>query len=487
MFADAFLATAVPAGAVPIVATPPFPSLPESSGGAVKAVPVPGRTRAPQNPHLAENPSSNIHNDTWMSDAYPGRGPLGRSVETSSGAARPGICGSLTFDRRGRIVTICPSTISPPQARIIDPATLEVLATYDLPDAPTVDGTANYQNFAGGGYFFLDPRDRIWVITKTNHLFVLGQTPDGTEFRLRKDFDLTSRLNVNRERVTSALPDFQGRIWFVAKQTGKVGTFDRRTQKIRILRLDEEIQNSFTVGRNGVFIVSDKRLYRFTADRRGRPRISWKVRYRNTGETKPGQVNAGSGTTPTVLKDGYVAIADNADPINVVVYRTRPRLRGKKRLVCEVPVFSRGRSATENTLIGTGRSLIVENNFGYTDPFVPGGSSVVTEPGFARVDINKNGRGCRKIWTNREVRGASAVPKLSTRTGLIYTYTRPSDPNGSQSYYWTAIRFSNGRTAWNQYAGSGFIFNNNYAGLALGPDGTAYIGVIGGMTSLRDQ
>ena len=27
-------------------------------------------TVAPQNPHLARDPRSNIHNDTWMTDAY---------------------------------------------------------------------------------------------------------------------------------------------------------------------------------------------------------------------------------------------------------------------------------------------------------------------------------------------------------------------------------------------------------------------------------
>jgi hypothetical protein len=29
-------------------------------------------------------------------------------------------------------------------------------------------------------------------------------------------------------------------------------------------------------------------------------------------------------------------------------------------------------------------------------------------------------------------------------------------------------------------------FNNNYAGLAIGPDGTAYIGTFGGLQALRD-
>ena len=74
------------------------------------------------------------------------------------------------------------------------------------------------------------------------------------------------------------------------------------------------------------------------------------------------------------------------------------------------------------------------------------------------------------------------VPKLSTKTGLIYAYTRPDDPS-AQGYYWTAIDWRNGKTVWSQYAGSGLSFNNNYAGLAIGPDGTAYLGVIGGIVS----
>jgi hypothetical protein len=150
-----------------------------------------------------------------------------------------------------------------------------------------------------------------------------------------------------------------------------------------------------------------------------------------------------------------------------------------------VPVFSPGKSATENSIITAGRSLIVENNYGYQDPFGPN-TGAVTEPGFARVDVKRNGKGCKRVWTNVDVRAPTAVPKLSTKTGLIYTYTRPPDPSGAQGYYWTALSFRNGETAWSQYAGSGLPFNNNYAGLALGPDGTAYLGTIGGILALRD-
>jgi hypothetical protein len=185
------------------------------------------------------------------------------------------------------------------------------------------------------------------------------------------------------------------------------------------------------------------------------------------------------------MDGGLVAIADNADPMNIVVYRTKAKLRkGEKRKVCEQPVFGMGASATENSLMTAGRALVVENNYGYQDPFGPN-TGMVTEAGFARVDMNRKRTGCKLVWTNRDARAPSVVPKLSTKTGLIYTYTRPPD-DAAQGYYWTAIDFRSGETKWNRFAGAGLLFNNNYAGLSLGPDGTAYLGVIGGMIALRD-
>lgn len=464
----------------------PAPSLPDFSGKAFKATPIKGATRAPQNPFMAKNQKSNIHNDTWMTGTYSWPGPLGRNLVSSSGAAGNGVCSTIAFDSRGRIVTVCVSTIATPQARIVDPDTLEVIDTYDLPNASPVGNTPAYQNFSAGGYFYLNNKNELVIPTRNNHIMILGQTPDGSQFQLVDDIDVTSVVDPATERMNSALPDFDGLLWFVVKQTGEVGTIDPETDQIRVLALGEEIQNSFTVDRNAVYVATSKKLYKLTKHKNGKPRIQWSAKYRNDGTQKPGQADAGTGTTPDILTGGYVAIVDNANPENMVVYRTADKLRGKKRKVCEVPVFKKNKSATENSLITTGRSLIVENNYGYTDIFAPGSNTVVTEAGFARVDIRKDGKGCRKIWTNWTERGASVVPKMSSKTGLIYTYTRPPDPSGSQGYYWSAIDFRNGKTAWNKYAGSGFLFNNNYAALGLGPDGTAYIGVIGGIASLKD-
>ena len=413
-------------GAGPAAADPIAPgaatSLPTATGGPVRAQPGPA-TRVPQNPGLARNPRSNIHDDTWMTDSYPFSGPPRPRVGARLGrdAGRGVRLAGLRPARADRVgVPVGRGGAAGPHHRPLDAAHPGQLRP---PPGAGRAGDKTFQNFTGGGYFFLDPRDRIWSASKTSHLLVIAEGAGGTSLRKVADYDLTGVLNPD-ERVTSALPDFRGRVWFVSKRGGKVGVLDPRTRRIRVKRLGEEVENSFAVDRDAVYIVSDRRMYRMSAGRRGRPRIDWSVRYRNSGIVKPSQVDAGSGTTPTIMAGGYVAITDNADPMNVVVYRRATRLRrGARRIVCQVPVFHRGASATENSLLTAGRTLVVENNYGYQDPFGPM-TGALTEPGFARVDVRRGGRGCRKVWETFTERAPSVVPKLSARAGLVYTYTR---------------------------------------------------------------
>jgi hypothetical protein len=168
------------------------------------------------------------------------------------------------------------------------------------------------------------------------------------------------------------------------------------------------------------------------------------------------------------------------------VYRTAKRLRPHvRRVVCQVPVFGKGASATENSLLGSGRSLIVENNYGYQDPFGPM-AGTITKPGFARVDISRNREACRVAWTNRTERAPTVVPKLSTKTQLIYAYTQDPDGTGGQVWSWVALSARTGKRVFKVPAGNGLLGNNNYAGIALGPTGTAYLGTIGGISALRN-
>src|SRR5690606_34969548 len=109
------------------------------------------------------------------------------------------------------------------------------------------------------------------------------------------------------------------------------------------------------------------------------------------------------GTTPTLLGDDWVAIADNAEPrLHVLVYRRRPDVPSGERLVCEIPLFAEGASATDNSFIGIGRSLVVENNAGY-DIFPTMMFGKTGAGGVARVDLDAEGTGCSVVWESSEI------------------------------------------------------------------------------------
>jgi hypothetical protein len=442
---------------------------------------ITGIPPTPRNRFMAPNGRSEIHDDAWQTDAYTWAGPLGRSpVVTSTMITRD--CGSITFDARGRLVSVCIG-LAGPQLYMFDPSSLATLATLPLPPRQSLPANP-FQDFTGGGYFYLDARDRVVTATTTRHILVIAETAGG--FAQVADHDLSGVLT-SSEQITSALPDAHGLLWFVAKTDGVVGTLNLGTGAVRVMRLGHgsvgEIENSFAADQHGgVYIATDLRLYRFVAGPGGVPRVTWSVRYPNAGHAKPGQVDAGTGTTPTVMAGGYVNITDNADPMDVVVYRTAVHPR-RPRLVCRVAVFRRGASDTENSLIAAGRSMIVENNYGYTGPTVTENGGM-TAPGLARVDIDRNGRGCHTVWTNAAVAAPTVVAKLSEAAGLVYTYTK--GPGSADPWYFTALDFRTGRTVYRQLAGTGVDYNNNYAGIAIARDGAEYLGTLSGIVSMRD-
>jgi hypothetical protein len=322
------------------------------------------------------------------------------------------------------------------------------------------------------------------VISAANrHILVVGET-GGTAspgFAVRRDYDVSSKVKQG-DALISALPDWHGHIWFASKH-GVVGIVTPGSGKVSSIDTGEPIGNSFAVSQaGGVFIVTDKAMYRFEA-RRGRPAVTWRRIYPNIGIAKPGQTEKGSGTTPALIGHRYVAITDNADPMDVLVYERRPRTRGS-RLVCKQPVFKKGASDTDQSLIVTRRSMIVENNYGYTGPAATMNGGV-TSPGIERVDLDRGGRGCHAVWTN-QVRAPSVVPKLSLHAGLVYTYTKPKRDDHIDAWYLTALDFRTGETVYSRLAGAGAGFNNNYAPVTLGPHGIAYVGALVGLTMFRD-
>jgi hypothetical protein len=468
---------------VPAVPIPQNPSdlaaAPEFLGATAPPKPV-SAPAVPQNPFMAPNGRSNLHDDAYMTNTYLWSGPLGASMQTAS-TFLSADCASLTVDSAGRLLTVCVG-LEGPRLVMFAPGTLEQLAVMPLP--PRTSAGNPFTEFSGGGYFYLDQNDRVVIPTTNRQIWVVAETSGATGpgFTLEHAYDVSASLSEG-DKLISALPDWSGRIWF-ASTKGVVGTVDPATGTVKVIDLAEPIGNSFAVDQTGgVFIVTDRALYRFDPAADGSPSVSWREVYPNNGTVKPGQTEDGSGTTPNLMGSAYVAITDNADPMDVVVYRRAKRI-STSRLVCSVPVFAAGEGSTDNSLIGTGRSIIVENNYGYTGPSSTlNGAS--TAPGIERVDINRAGAGCSAVWHSDE-RAPSAVPKLSLANGLVYAYTKPPRSDGVDAWYLTALSFRSGKTVYERLAGTGLGFNSNYAPVSVGPDGTAYVGVLGGLVLLRD-
>jgi hypothetical protein len=456
--------------AIPIPEGPDAATLPTFIGSPAKPRPVKGTT-VPQNPYMAANGRSNLHDDAYMTDSYTQSGPLGHAIQrTSTFLGRE--CASTAFDAKGRIVTVCVG-LDGPQLQLMDPHTLDTLAVFPLP--PRIpSGGSPFTDFSGGGYFYLDNQDRAVIPTTTGHIWVVGESATG--FSLVRDYDVTTAVPPG-DKIESALPDWSGRIWFISAK-GVVGYVDPANGAVRSLATGETIGNSFATDETGgVYVVTDAALYRFATDRAGAPIVTWRSSYPNDGTAKPGQTEIGSGTTPTITGP-YVAITDNADPIDIAVYRRESGAR-----VCTQPLFQKGQSDTDQSLIAAGNSLVAENNYGYSGPTATenGGS---TAPGLERVDISPAG-GCHTEWHSNE-RAPSVVPKVSLAAGLVYTYTKDQRADGKDAWYFTALDFRDGHTVYKRLAGEGLGFNNNYAPVTLGPDGTAYVGVLGGLVELGD-
>ncbi len=484
-------------------ATPPIPIpsdprdllLEPFAGKPATAKPMNGLD-IPRHPFMAPNDASNIHNDSYQSDSYDRPGPLGHNLQVTS-TLFVAECATVTFDSRGRIVTVC---VSPTGAslKLIDPTSLATIANYTLPARKL--GSFSFTDFSGGGYFYLDHRDRAVISTFNGHLITVRVGLDS--LALVRDIDLSDVTNGSG--IQSALPDWDGRVWFVT-QSGVVGFVKPNGAVVhRQLREGETIANSFAMDESGgVFIVSTAALYRFDA-RDGKAAVTWRKGYDSGDRVKPGQVSQGSGTTPTLIGradspgGGWVAITDNADPrMNVLVYQRGKAGPGKP--ICKQPVFPPGEGATDNSLISVPGGLIVENNYGYTGPLPRGVDVRVpdTTPGLVRIDVHYKAGGCHIDWSNDTARIPSLVSKASLATGLVYAYTHPSAAElpwagltlpllPPDSWFFTAFDARTGKQVWSQLTGTGLGYNNHYAPVSIGPDGAAYVGTLGGLIRIAD-
>jgi hypothetical protein len=473
----------------PIPAVPglPIPSLPTDlliptfEGAEATARPISAPV-VPQNPYLAPNGRSSMHNDAYSTDAYAVSGPLGHSLTVTSRSYGVRECATIAFDSHDRVVGLC-GGLEGFTMMVINPVTLNVVDELLISQRDLTSGANPLTDICGGTYFFLDPNDHAFATTTDSGIAEIEVAADGTLTRVR-DWPMASYLDEGDCLVATGV-DWRGTLWWFSQQ-GVIGTLDRNSGRVRATRLPtgEGIFNSVSSDETGgMYLVTTHATYRMDASAlSGEPRVTWRIPYDRGTQVKPGTLSQGSGTSPTLIGKRWLAIADNAEPrTNIVVYDRR---RGvTKRLHCQVPVLADGASATENSLVAAGKSLIIENNYGYSG-FQATLLGRSTTPGMARVLIEPDG--CRVAWTNNDVIAPTSVPKASLGNGLVYAYTKPVRSDLIDAWYLTAIDIRTGKVAWSRLTGTGIQWNNHYASIYLGPDGTLYVATVAGLIRLAD-
>jgi hypothetical protein len=468
--------------------------------------------RAIRHAPLAQHPAmasggSNMHNDAYVSDVNAAPGPLGINSVIRSRTQGFGGYGTLTFDRKGRIVAVS-GNAREFQLELLDPETLEELASFDLPPRSwlfPLQGVMPWKYLGAGMYFYLDAQDRAVIPTTRNTLQVI-QTPDdpAAGFSLLREYDLSAHVATlpwpQQDSVAWVMPEWPpqdntadaARFWY-ATIAGLVGVVDAQSGDVITWRAPGEIiENSFAVGEEGVFMLTDRALYRMRVDAQNRIAVDWRREYDRGSAPKAGHITRGSGTSVTLAgtpEEGLVAVTDNAEPqIHLELYR---RTTGEK--VCSLPLFEAGKSGTDLSPLafehagadgrGNGHfSVMVENNYGHHVFPLPD-----AHPGIARIDAVRQGDGsfrCAQVWQTTEKGIAGA--KLALQSGLLYMYINDTSP--ALGNYFAAIDFHSGSTVYRQHTGMGHGYNAWQGVLFLHPDnGAIYTTTMFGLVKMQDS
>ena len=432
------LAKLVPDGWGPL---PPGPGRLATPGYVGRpASPQPVDVKVPENPHLAPTGVT-----TWT-------GPMGDSPHVWTKSYGLDGCRRVLVDSHGRLVSVC-GDADAPVLRLLDPDNLRQLASKDLPEG---------DHSPCSGAFYLDDHDRAVVATNDRRILAVSTADaDG-------DPDLTTQATVDLaddlpddDCVVGVQPDWQGRIWFVSNE-GRVGVVD--DGKVRVVDLAEQVAHPLTVTRDGVYVGTDEALYRIAAGPGAKPAVAWRTAY-----------DGGSGSAPVALSSGLVAIAVNADPkLEVVLHRPDD---GQE--VCRAAVFGDDEGSTDGGLVVAGDAVVVQNGHGYGGPL----STVLgrtTNRGLARVDSD-----CKVAWST-DLDVPSSAPAVSLASGLVFVYLKRHSWLGVDAWYLGAVDLRTGRLVYAVRTGLTLLADSHHGAVALGPDGSAYVPVLGGMVRVRD-
>ncbi len=435
--------------------------------------------KVPVNPYLSDG-RNGIHYDTYNSDVTNGPGPVGRDsnlVTRKLDLLGKSIPTSL-FDTRGRLITVMIS-FTRTFLYLIDPESLEILAEERLPRKDNIHIFKRNENDAsGGGYLHITPEDEVIVPLMNNIIAFYKVNDEGTEPRWEvvKEYNLNPVLP-DDTNLTDAVYDYQGQLWFTTSG-GTIGYIDRDSEKIRTYTFPEGLQNQIAIDNTGVYLVTLSEMNKLRIADDGEIELVWQSSYDN-GAGLNGLVSSGSGTSPTLFgnDNNLVVIADNGTPrMHLNVYH-----REDGRLICSIPVFSSEKTGCENSPVGYGNDILLEDNGGF-DLFF--GNPQDTNRGLVKIRIRDDLSGGDILWENNDLK-ATTTPLLSTASGLIYSYSLKEGDNGSDAWFMSLVDWETGKTVYEYWVGSGRNYPDMLQPVVL-YNGAFYIGTRTGMLKIRD-
>ena len=397
----------------------------------------------PANSHLASSVWPIYHGDSWAQHSTSRPAPAGGS--TRGELLLDGNPVFVLFDGDGDILTVAKNAGVATLWKI-ERETLTTVASVPLPAGGT---------FAGA-YGFVDAGGRA-ILANGNSLLAIPGAPVGDALSIETQLDLTPSL-ASGESLMGVTAMYDGSL-LVLGSHATVGFLDASlAAQPTILRFDgERVYNAPSVDDDGgIYVVTDKKMRRL--DKAGGALVeTWAYDVEASATTpRPGRLGVGSGTTPVLMMDDHVAIADDAESMNLIVLK-----RSDGTEVCKVPAFD-GASTTDNAIVVAGRTMIIEQN-------------LEGERGVARFDLLADGT-CKRAWV-ADVRAPSCVPTLSTGSGLAYVYTKEA----GGLWGLTALDLDDGETSFFTPTDDGVLYDNFWAAVTIGPDATIYVGTLAGL------
>jgi hypothetical protein len=384
-------------------------------------------------------------------------------------------------------------------------------------------------NFA---YMELTLKDNnVIVSSKSGQLYVVHldrDCEDGkSQLTLTRTIDLNATGSLGTdELLLNSMLDTNGNIWFTtggirAQAPGSPGDPVQNSSTVGYVEPDgavhtyhipnQMIENGIAITNDSVYVVTGPAgdddhanangyVYCFKPGPRDSASVTviWSATYPSGDTRKPGAFARGSGSTPALLGDQYVAITDNDnEQIHMLIYSQKAAVANQNQLDCSVPIFQPGGGNNDLGILtnfdGATYGLVVFND--YDAPLLYSSRSDINgnfnnmskmAAEVVKVDVPANGQKCSVVY-DTPVR-IKSVPVLSVATGLIYGYTQSEEAttDGLYEWYTVALDWQTGEAVWQVRTGAGGTLNDNFMAATLGSDGTLYQAVVDGVVALRD-